>query len=130
MSQKLFIYGTLKSGEPNRWLIDYLLRLKHIQEAPRPARTEDAFPLVTDPQTDHVPILVDRRGLGERIEGEIVEISEKGAKVLDEFEGLDQEGEYKRINIDVVNRKCCFILFLFAITRGRVEQTCEKIGFR
>ena len=118
MSQKLFIYGTLKSGEPNRWLIDYLLRFKHIQEAPRPARTEDAFPLVTDPQTDHVPILVDRRGQGERVEGEIVEVSEKGALVLDEFEGLDQEGEYKRINIDVVNRKCTFFHCFSSLLRA------------
>ena len=60
---------------------------------------------MTDPQTDHVPILVDRRGIGNRIKGEVIEVSERGALVLDEFEGLDREGEYKRISIAVKNRK-------------------------
>jgi len=58
---------------------------------------------VTDPQTDHVPILVARRGKGNKIKGEVIEVSEKGASVLDEFEGLDKEGEYKRISIAVEN---------------------------
>ena len=105
MTQKVFIYGTLKSGEPNRWLIDHLCKLKHIQEPPRAAKTNDRYALVTDPQTDHVPILVDRGGIGNRIEGEVIEVSQKGARVLDEFEGLDKEGEYKRISIAVENRK-------------------------
>ena len=46
-----------------------------------------------------------RRGIGNRIKGEVIEVSERGALVLDEFEGLDKEGEYKRISITVENRK-------------------------
>lgn len=99
MRKNIFIYGTLKRGEPNHWLIKKLR--KHVTFLSE-GSSKELYPLVTDPKTSNVPILIDCRGEGQNVQGQVYVADEKGEKVLDKFERLDDVGEYKRINIEII----------------------------
>lgn len=75
--QLVFVYGTLKRGFHNHWLMRQICA-EFVSEA----RTADAFPLVVR----GLPYLLDLPGEGYRVEGEIYRVSEPGFQLLDRLE--------------------------------------------
>lgn len=80
----VFVYGTLKSGEPNHhWLTNLNNGAsKFIGNG----KTTGKFPMVLGTRYN-IPFVVDVRGMGHAIHGEMYEIDENMLVKLDELEG-------------------------------------------
>ncbi|XP_066300695.1 gamma-glutamylaminecyclotransferase-like isoform X1 [Branchiostoma lanceolatum] len=80
---RVFVYGTLKTGEPNyHYMVD---AANGVARFVGKARTVDRWPLVVASKYN-IPFLLDLRGQGERVEGEIYDVDQKMADFLDDFE--------------------------------------------
>lgn len=77
----IFVYGTLKKGEPNHWLIK---KLKNHARFLSVAETRDKLPLVID---NDKPVLLNRPGSegGHQIQGQVYAVDEPAIAVLDRF---------------------------------------------
>lgn len=70
---KVFVYGTLKKGEPNHhWLTRPENGFARFISA---GSTDEKFPLVIGTRYN-IPFLLDKRGMGHNIRGEIYEVDE------------------------------------------------------
>ncbi|XP_060047810.1 gamma-glutamylaminecyclotransferase isoform X2 [Erinaceus europaeus] len=79
----VFVYGTLKSGQPNHGV---LRDSAHGQAALRgPGRTRERFPLVIA-GPHNVPFLLRRPGCGHRVRGEVYAVDGALLSFLDDFE--------------------------------------------
>ena len=94
---KVFVYGTLKSNQPNNYVLQnggaYLEELKTTKNVEfQPAKfiskaeTIEKYPLVIASKFN-IPYLLDKPGLGHKIQGEIYEIDDLLLEILDDFEG-------------------------------------------
>ncbi|XP_017148608.1 putative gamma-glutamylcyclotransferase CG2811 isoform X2 [Drosophila miranda] len=83
MSARVFVYGTLKTGEPNH----HWLTKKENGQAQFLGRGTTAvkFPLVVGTRYN-IPFLLDRPGDGHNIHGEIYEVDEAMFSKLDQLE--------------------------------------------
>ncbi|XP_065370282.1 putative gamma-glutamylcyclotransferase CG2811 isoform X2 [Calliphora vicina] len=80
---KVFVYGTLKRGEPNH---HWLTRNENgIARFVGEGMTVERFPLVVGTRYN-IPFLLDKRGTGNNIKGEIYEVDEKMFANLDILE--------------------------------------------
>ena len=78
----IFVYGTLKRGEPNHWLIKKLANHARFLSV---AETRDKLPLVIESESN-APVLLNRPGEGlNQIEGQVYAVNEPGIAVLDRF---------------------------------------------
>lgn len=92
----VFVYGTLKVNQPNHyWLSDASNGLSNFIAA---GKTIERFPLVIGTRYS-IPFLIDERGVGNFIEGEIYEVDENMLEKLDELEGYPNF--YTRTQIDI-----------------------------
>lgn len=96
---KVFVYGTLKTGEPNHHVMsetdgEYSFISK--------ATTQDKFPLVVGTKYN-IPFLLDQAGQGNNIEGELYEVCEKKLEVLDELEAYPTLYDRKLIEVKLFN---------------------------
>lgn len=92
----VFVYGTLKSGEPNHyWLTDVKNGGATFIGA---GKTKTKFPLIIGSRFN-VPFLLNQPGVGYEINGEIYSVDEKMLANLDVLEDYPQL--YDRILIDV-----------------------------
>lgn len=93
---KVFVYGTLKSGEPNHfWITDVSNGSARLLSA---GETVEKYPLVTATRFN-IPFLLNLPGDGFRISGEIYEVDDEKLKQLDILE--DYPRFYDRITIEV-----------------------------
>ncbi|KAG2318285.1 hypothetical protein Bca4012_069387 [Brassica carinata] len=88
----VFSYGTLKRGFSNHVLMQDLIRsgdasFKGVYQ------TLEKYPLVCGPY--RVPFLLNKPGSGQRVTGELYEVSPRGLSRLDELEGTSR-GHYVR----------------------------------
>ena len=83
MMQRVFVYGTLKKGEPNEHVMTD--RGNGCAKFFANAVTSRRFPLLIASKYN-VPYLLHRPGVGHRIVGEVYEIDSKMFKYLDAFE--------------------------------------------
>lgn len=68
---KVFVYGTLKRGEPNHhWLTKSENGYSRFLSV---GTTEERFPLVVGTRYN-IPFLLDKKGIGHQIRGEIYEV--------------------------------------------------------
>lgn len=89
--QRLFVYGTLKSGQPNHnilcdannGLAKYWCK----------ATTTKKMPLVIGTRYN-IPFLINKNGVGSYVTGEIYEVDDKMMEILDNLE--DCQRIYKR----------------------------------
>lgn len=96
---KVFVYGTLKSGEPNHyWMTDESQGMAQLLSA---GETIEKYPLVTATRFN-IPFLVNLPGEGHRISGEIYAIDENKLKHLDILE--DYPRFYDRMMTNVITR--------------------------
>ncbi|XP_019630097.1 PREDICTED: gamma-glutamylaminecyclotransferase-like [Branchiostoma belcheri] len=80
---RVFVYGTLKRGQPN---YHYMVNTDNgVARFVGKARTVDRWPLVVASKYN-IPFLLDLRGQGEHVEGEIYDVDQKMADFLDDFE--------------------------------------------
>lgn len=87
-----FVYGTLKRGFGNHWLMEEQLKAKHCRLVGT-AKTKHKYPLVCGPF--QVPFLLDVRGSGEHVRGELYEVDSHCLGLLDDLEGTSK-GHYMR----------------------------------
>eukprot|EP00244_Chara_vulgaris_P010149 TRINITY_DN455_c1_g1_i1.p1 TRINITY_DN455_c1_g1~~TRINITY_DN455_c1_g1_i1.p1 ORF type:complete len:295 (-),score=47.20 TRINITY_DN455_c1_g1_i1:117-974(-) len=87
-----FVYGTLKKGFGNYWLMQELLEGGHVEYIGS-ARTKQPYPLVCGPFS--VPFLLDMPSNGWCVKGELYKVDAKAQEVLDDKEGTTV-GHYVR----------------------------------
>lgn len=80
----VFVYGTLKRGEPNASIMADLVT--GMQRFIGTGKTVNAYPLIIASEYN-IPFCLDKPGIGNRISGELYEVDEQKLEVLDEFEG-------------------------------------------
>lgn len=93
--QLAFVYGTLKRGFGNYWLMEDMMQ-KGNAHFLGTARTEHRYPLVCGPF--QVPFMLNNPEEGHHVKGEVYSIDSAGVERLDELEGVDK-GHYKRLSI-------------------------------
>lgn len=79
----VFVYGTLKSGQPNNYLIKDETRGNGTWIGK--AKTNEKYPLVVASRYN-VPYLLHKPGTGQNVEGEIYEVDEALLLILDDLE--------------------------------------------
>ncbi|XP_038049457.1 gamma-glutamylaminecyclotransferase-like isoform X1 [Patiria miniata] len=92
---RLFVYGTLKRGQPNA---EQFGPKNGVANYIGQARTVQKWPLVIASQCN-IPYLLDREGIGNNIIGEIYEVDDKMLQHCDVFESCPQY--YQRTTIQV-----------------------------
>ncbi|XP_031483468.1 putative gamma-glutamylcyclotransferase At3g02910 [Nymphaea colorata] len=94
----VFTYGTLKRGFSNHRLVQELIR-RGDAEFVGPYRTAERYPLVCGPY--QVPFLLDFRGKGDCVRGELYAVSAAGIRHMDELEGTSK-GHYVRRSVVIM----------------------------
>ncbi|CAH2223612.1 gamma-glutamylaminecyclotransferase [Pelobates cultripes] len=94
----IFVYGTLKKGQPNHHVMTDANLGNAIYKGT--GKTIEKYPLVIA-QRDNVPFLLRFPGKGYHIAGEIYSIDDKMLKFLDEFESCPDmyQRNFERIEI-------------------------------
>jgi gamma-glutamylaminecyclotransferase len=90
----IFVYGTLKKDCCNHHILKTLIG--ELQR-PVPVKTVEKYPMYKS--ESYFPYLEDQKGIGHQVKGEVYEISDNDADVLDRFEGVPTL--YKRGTIKV-----------------------------
>ncbi|XP_057679260.1 gamma-glutamylaminecyclotransferase-like [Corythoichthys intestinalis] len=80
---RVFVYGTLKRGQPNHFrMLDKSIGEAHLLAS---AVTTEKFPLVIAGEYN-IPFLLNLPSLGHRVHGEIYRVDEQLLNFLDDFE--------------------------------------------
>lgn len=120
-----FVYGTLKEGFSNFWLMQELVQSGDAVRIGT-ARTVNNYPLVCGPF--QVPFLLRLPGNGHRVFGEIYEVNEKAVARLDILEGTDR-GHYVRYPLMLSD---IFMRDEYATTLdekyGHLKESCGIFG--
>lgn len=87
-----FVYGTLKQGFSNHWLIEDVVGAGHAQFL-GVAKTKERYPLVCGPF--QVPFLLNMPNSGLQVKGELYAVDQSALQLLDELEGVSK-GHYER----------------------------------
>ena len=93
MTHRVFVFGTLKEGFPN-FTVNKGVRV------PGAFRTLDRFPLYLVGER-HVPWMLDLRGEGERVVGEVYEVDDAALAAMDQLERVGELDGYRRVAIRV-----------------------------
>ena len=97
---KVFVYGTLKRGEPNHhWLTS---SEKGFARFLSEATTVNSFPLVVGTRYN-IPFLLDRPGEGHQIKGEVYEVDEQMFASLDVLEDYPKYYDREIQNVMAAN---------------------------
>ncbi|XP_076857555.1 gamma-glutamylaminecyclotransferase B-like [Brachyhypopomus gauderio] len=94
----IFVYGTLKKGQPNydRMLNTANGRAQFIGRA----RTIEKYPLVIAGKYN-IPFLLNIPGQGQRVQGEVYIVDDKMLKFLDWFESCPQMYQRSRVQLEM-----------------------------
>lgn len=90
----VFVYGTLKRGQPNHDAIATFAEFVGVFQ------TREPFPLVVGGQW-FSPYLIDEPGEGYLVSGEVFSVNSEGLEQMDVLEGTHVPGGYRRARIDV-----------------------------
>ncbi|XP_016100549.1 gamma-glutamylaminecyclotransferase C-like [Sinocyclocheilus grahami] len=95
---RVFVYGTLKKGQPNYFRMENTSNGQ--AEFLARARTVEPYPLVIATKFN-IPFLLNEPGTGQRIYGEIYRIDQKMLDFLDRFEGCPERYQRTKIQLEV-----------------------------
>ncbi|XP_032362615.1 gamma-glutamylaminecyclotransferase isoform X1 [Etheostoma spectabile] len=93
---RVFVYGTLKKGQPNYYRM--FESANGTAEFLASACTTQKYPLVIAGNYN-IPFLLNIPGHGHRVQGEIYKVDDKMLKFLDDFEGVPTM--YQRTQVDL-----------------------------
>ncbi|KAM9836157.1 gamma-glutamylaminecyclotransferase B-like isoform 1-T3 [Aulostomus maculatus] len=94
----IFVYGTLKKGQPNYYRMFDSSNGK--AEFLASVRTTQKYPLII--ATKHnIPFLLNIPGQGQRVHGEIYKVDEKMLNFLDDFEGIPTMYQRTMVELEV-----------------------------
>ncbi|XP_055818568.1 putative gamma-glutamylcyclotransferase At3g02910 [Solanum dulcamara] len=96
-SRLIFTYGTLKRGFPNHRLMENLISAGNVVFIGK-YTTVETFPLACGPYG--IPFLINIRGSGHRVRGELYKVNSSGLGPLDDLEGIEI-GHYERLAVNV-----------------------------
>jgi gamma-glutamylaminecyclotransferase len=88
---KVFVFGTLKQGFPN-------FGVNKGVRVPGTFRTRERFPLFLVGER-HVPWMLDERGQGEQVIGEVYEVDDPALAAMDRLERVGEPDGYRRVPI-------------------------------
>ncbi|XP_057187078.1 gamma-glutamylaminecyclotransferase C [Triplophysa rosa] len=93
---RVFVYGTLKKGQPNNCRMEDNGTVKLLARA----QTVDPYPLViaTD---DNIPFMLNLPGKGQQVRGEIYEVDDNLLKFLDVFESCPELYQRTLVQLEV-----------------------------
>ncbi|XP_030011148.1 gamma-glutamylaminecyclotransferase B-like [Sphaeramia orbicularis] len=94
----VFVYGTLKKGQPNYYRMFDTTNGK--AEFLASARTTERYPLVIASKYN-VPFLLDIPGQGNQVHGEIYKVDEQMLKFLDDFESVPEKYQRTLVKLEV-----------------------------
>ncbi|XP_042573483.1 gamma-glutamylaminecyclotransferase C-like [Cyprinus carpio] len=94
----VFVYGTLKKGQPNHSIINN--RTIGQAEFLAHARTVERYPLVIATKNNY-PFLLNVPGTGQRVHGEIYSVDQKMLDFLDEFEECPELYQRTKVRLEV-----------------------------
>jgi gamma-glutamylaminecyclotransferase len=94
---KIFVYGSLKKGKKLHY---YLKDAKFLGSGV----TCDKYPMILS-KSGWYPYLIDKKGMGKKIKGEVYEISPKLLKILDKVEEAPHYYYRKKICIEINGKK-------------------------
>ncbi|XP_029924588.1 gamma-glutamylaminecyclotransferase isoform X2 [Myripristis murdjan] len=94
----VFVYGTLKKGQPNYYRMFDQANGK--SEFLASARTTEKFPLVIAGQ-HNIPFLLNIPGQGQRVRGEIYKVDDQMLKFLDDFETVPTMYQRTEVKLEV-----------------------------
>ncbi|KAF0302648.1 Gamma-glutamylaminecyclotransferase [Amphibalanus amphitrite] len=97
----VFLYGTLKTGQPNHHLL--LAAETGRAEPVGPALTRRQLPLVIASRYN-IPYLLDLPGRGHRIHGELYAVDHAKLAWLDEFEGVPNHYERRQEAVERLHK--------------------------
>ncbi|KAE9554479.1 hypothetical protein FO519_002290 [Halicephalobus sp. NKZ332] len=83
----VFVYGTLKRGEANERVMTNPDTGKHIFLTP--AQMVEKYPLIVASKYN-IPFLINQKGEGFQVHGEIFQVDDKKLAVLDKLEGYPE----------------------------------------
>lgn len=93
---KVFVYGTLKKGEPNHYLMTDVKN--GVANFINGGTSLTKFPLIIATKYN-IPFLLNKTDLGHNVSGEIYEVDQPMLLALDELE--DYPKLYDRMSVDV-----------------------------
>lgn len=93
MGHRVFVFGTLKEGFPN-FSVNKGIRV------PGSYRTRERFPLYLVGER-HVPWMLDARGQGEQVAGEVYDVDDATLAAMDRLERVGEPEGYLRVAITV-----------------------------
>ncbi|XP_018953936.2 gamma-glutamylaminecyclotransferase C-like [Cyprinus carpio] len=94
----VFVYGTLKKGQPNHSIINN--RTIGQAEFLAHARTVERYPLVIATKNNY-PFLLNVPGTGQRVHGELYSVDQKMLDFLDEFEECPELYQRTKVRLEV-----------------------------
>ncbi|XP_070711938.1 gamma-glutamylaminecyclotransferase B-like [Pempheris klunzingeri] len=95
---RVFVYGTLKKGQPNYYRMFDSANGK--TEFLASARTTQKYPLVIAGNYN-IPFLLNIPGQGHRIQGEIYKVDDRMLRFLDDFEGVPAMYQRTLVKLEV-----------------------------
>ncbi|WAR05062.1 YS11-like protein [Mya arenaria] len=103
----VFVYGTLKKGQPNNYYMAKCQSAKYLGSA----ETRDRFPLVIGDW--NLPMMVDAISAGNNVKGEVYTVNYEDLAALDEFEDCPELYFRKEIDILLEDSKTLFSQLIF-----------------
>ncbi|KAL0279126.1 UNVERIFIED_CONTAM: hypothetical protein PYX00_000742 [Menopon gallinae] len=106
----VFVYGTLKKGEPNH---DWLSSKNGFSKFISPAETAKKYPLIIASRYN-IPFLLYSPGDGENVKGEVYEVDDKMLAALDILEDHPSFyiREVEKVNLNSTDTLDCWIYFI------------------
>merc|ERR1711953_1076500 len=123
MSFNIFVYGTLKTGEPNHYWFEEASTSLTAVELVGPGVTQERLPLITATEFN-IPMLLDSPGDGLHIKGEVYRIDQK---ILDHLDILEAHPTlYNRRLMKVVTEGHTLDCWTYMISDFREELLTEE----
>ncbi|CAB3375121.1 Hypothetical predicted protein [Cloeon dipterum] len=109
--ESVFVYGTLKKGEPNH---DWMTEWKEGQyNFIGRAKTVEKLPLIISSRYN-IPFLLDKPGFGQEVHGEVYEVDAAMVKRLDELEDhpIFYKRELRPVRLECGTERVCWIYLI------------------
>lgn len=117
---KVFVFGTLKQGFPN-------FGVNKGVRVPGTFRTRERFPLYLVGDR-HVPWMLDERGQGEQVTGEVYEVDDAALAAMDRLERVDEPDGYRRVSIWLEGDGASMEAFAYLKFAPHLVRTEARLG--